>query len=106
MDSEILLGKRDGAQCGAVLENGILVEVHIEGPSEEPAYGDVYAGIVRRVQPGMNAAFVDIGAERTVFVPEARPAPHRLSAFQTLREGARVMVQIAREAPPGKGALG
>jgi ribonuclease G len=45
----------------ALLEDGQLVELFVERPETERNVGDIYKGIIRRVTPGMQAAFVDIG---------------------------------------------
>jgi ribonuclease G len=45
----------------ALLENGSLVNLFVERPEHERHVGDVYKGIVRRIMPGMQAAFVNIG---------------------------------------------
>jgi ribonuclease G len=45
----------------ALLEDGVLVNLFVERPENERNVGDVYKGIVHRVMPGMQAAFVDIG---------------------------------------------
>lgn len=52
----------------AVLENGSVVEFHVERLSERGTVGNIYKGKVVRVLPGMQAAFVDIGLERTAFI--------------------------------------
>ncbi len=52
----------------ALLENDAPVEVHVERSSERGVVGNVYRGRVVRVLPGMQAAFVDIGLERSGFL--------------------------------------
>jgi ribonuclease G len=52
----------------ALLENGTPVEIFIERKSERGVVGNVYRGRVVRVLPGMQAAFVEIGLERTAFL--------------------------------------
>jgi ribonuclease G len=61
----------------ALLENGTPVEVYIERNAERGVVGNIYRGRVVRVLPGMQAAFVDIGLERTAFlyVNDALPRP-------------------------------
>ena len=61
----------------ALLENGTPVEVYIERNAERGVVGNVYRGRVVRVLPGMQAAFVDIGLDRTAFlyVNDALPRP-------------------------------
>lgn len=52
----------------ALIEYGTLVEFHIERPDEKGLVSNIYKGVVKRVLPGMQAAFVDIGLERTGFL--------------------------------------
>jgi ribonuclease G len=55
----------------ALIENGIIAELHIERRGAQPrggAVGDIYLGKVTRVLPGLQAAFVDIGLERAAFL--------------------------------------
>ncbi|MBI3178355.1 MAG: Rne/Rng family ribonuclease [Deltaproteobacteria bacterium] len=52
----------------AYLEGGVAVEVYIERRGERGVVGNIYRGKVVRVLPGMQAAFVDVGLERTAFL--------------------------------------
>lgn len=52
----------------ALIEYGNLVEFHVERPAEKGLISNIYKGVVKRVLPGMQAAFVDIGLERTGFL--------------------------------------
>jgi len=52
----------------AWVENGVLQEVWIERANKRGLVGNIYIGKVDRVLPGMQAAFVDIGLERTAFL--------------------------------------
>ncbi len=52
----------------ALLENGELVELHIERSGEQGIVGNIYMGRVVRVLPGMQAAFVDVGLDRAAFL--------------------------------------
>jgi ribonuclease G len=52
----------------ALVEHGNLVEYYLERPAEKGLVGNIYLGKVVRVLPGMQAAFVDIGLERTGFL--------------------------------------
>jgi ribonuclease G len=52
----------------ALIEYGNLVEFHLERPAEKGLVSNIYKGVVKRVLPGMQAAFVDIGLERTGFL--------------------------------------
>jgi ribonuclease G len=52
----------------AVLENGKLEEFQVEHPSEERIVGGVYKGVVRNLEDGLQAAFVDIGLKKNAFL--------------------------------------
>ncbi|MDY7037858.1 MAG: Rne/Rng family ribonuclease, partial [Thermodesulfobacteriota bacterium] len=52
----------------AIVENGTVVELHIERKTGYELMGNIYRGRVVRVLPGMQAAFVDIGLDRTAFL--------------------------------------
>jgi ribonuclease G len=55
----------------ALIENGIIAELHIERRGATPVggtVGDIYLGKVTRVLPGLQAAFIDIGQERAAFL--------------------------------------
>lgn len=52
----------------ALIEHGELVEFYLERPTEKGLVGNIYFGKVVRVLPGMQAAFVDIGLDRTGFL--------------------------------------
>src|SRR6201996_7656606 len=52
----------------ALIENGIIAELHIERETSKGTLGNVYLGKVSRVLPGMQAAFIDVGLERAAFL--------------------------------------
>ena len=52
----------------AVIENGAVQELHVERALERGLVGNIYAGRVVRVLPGMQSAFIDIGLERAAFL--------------------------------------
>jgi ribonuclease G len=52
----------------ALVENSVLVELHKEKINSSFMVGDIYLGRVRRIVPGMNAVFVDIGHEKDAFL--------------------------------------
>ncbi len=127
MRKQIIINSTPSEVRVALLENGILAEVHIERASEEAAAGNIYKGKVLRVLPGMQAAFVDIGLEKAAFLhasdvmsgePTAvgdeatdDPAYDKERSFRShapieekLRRGDEVTVQIAKEPMGTKGA--
>jgi len=68
MSSEILINSTSYEVRIALVENGHLAEFHLQRPTEKGLVGNIYRGRVVRVLPGMQAAFVDIGLERTGFL--------------------------------------
>jgi ribonuclease G len=52
----------------ALIEDGIIAELHVERTRNKTTVGNIYLGRVTRVLPGMQAAFVDIGQERAAFL--------------------------------------
>ncbi len=66
----------------AMLEDGRLAEVLYEQEEEERVVGNIYLGRVSDVVPGLDAAFVDCGIEKNVFLKDqaARHRYHQYSA--------------------------
>lgn len=71
MSEEILINVTPQETRVAVVENGVLQEVLVERAKSKGLVGNVYKGKVVRILPGMQAAFVDIGLERTAFLHAA-----------------------------------
>ena len=68
MATELLINATSFEVRVALVEYGNLVEFHQERPAEKGLVSNIYKGVVKRVLPGMQAAFVDIGLERTGFL--------------------------------------
>ncbi len=68
MSSELIINSRSYETRVALVENGVVVELHIERDSGRELVGNIYRGRVVRVLPGMQAAFVDVSLERTAFL--------------------------------------
>lgn len=68
MSTEILINSKRYEVRIAIVENGTLSEFHLQRPSEKGLIGNIYRGKVVRVLPGMQAAFINIGLERTGFL--------------------------------------
>ncbi len=68
MNNELIINaNRDGTRI-ALLGDKKLVEYHREEKDKQFNVGDIYLGIVRKVVPGLNAAFVDVGHEKDAFL--------------------------------------
>jgi Ribonuclease G/E len=94
---ELLISAGPGEWRAAWLEDGVAAELHVERGDTLPA-GSIHLGRVLRLVAGLDAALVDIGDARPGFLPV------RVGGME-LSEGARIVVQIRREAQRGKGAL-
>ena len=68
MSKELIINARPQETRVALVEDSILVELHTERKTGQELLGNIYVGKVTRVLPGMQAAFVDIGVERTAFL--------------------------------------
>jgi ribonuclease G len=64
----------------AMLEDGLLVELHEDNGDQDYAVGDIYVGKVRKVLPSLNAAFVDIGHGKDAFLHYLDLGPQYLSS--------------------------
>jgi Ribonuclease G/E len=95
---DLLIGAGPGEWRAAWVEAGVAVELYVERGDTAPA-GSIHLGRVVRRTPGLDAALVDIGSERPGFLPLGDAA-----ADGRLDEGARVIVQVRREAQQDKGA--
>ncbi len=68
MSKELVINVTQNGGRIALLEDRRLVEFHQESNSDNFIVGDIFLGIVRRVVPGLNAAFIDIGYEKDAFL--------------------------------------
>ncbi len=68
MSEEILVNLTPQETRVAVVDNGVLQEIHIERERTRGLVGNIYKGKVVRVLPGMQAAFIEIGLDRTGFL--------------------------------------
>ena len=68
MDNSLVINSTRSEVRVAILENESTVEVYIERKADRGVVGNIYRGRVVRVLPGMQAAFVDLGLERTGFL--------------------------------------
>lgn len=115
MTEEILINVSPREVRAAVVDDGVLRDLLIERASRRGLVGNIFKGQVSRVLPGMQAAFVDIGLERTAFLhasdialPQNLPAGMQDQPQPNIRElvheGAEILVQILKEPIGNKGA--
>jgi ribonuclease G len=115
MSEEILINVTPQETRIAVVENGVLQEVYIERTRRRGLVGNIYKGRVNRVLPGMQAAFLDIGLERTAFlhasdiinqpVEWSSSEERRVGQIAELvKEGQELTVQVLKDPLGTKGA--
>jgi ribonuclease G len=110
---EILVNVTSGEVRAALLENGVLQEVYVERAGRRGVISNIYLGKVSRVLPGMQAAFIDIGLERTAFLHASDIARGNAvnvseddlpSIRDLVREGDDLLVQVVKDPLGNKGA--
>jgi ribonuclease G len=112
LKEEILINVTPSEVRAALLENGVLQEVYIERAARRGLISNIYKGRVLRVLPGMQAAFVDIGMERTAFLhasdiaagPPQNGSGELPNIRDLVREGDEIMVQVVKDPLGNKGA--
>jgi len=113
MHEEILINVTPQETRVAIVENGMLQELLLERKSRRGLVGNIYKGKVRRVLPGMQAAFIDIGLDRAAFLhasdvmhkrAESNCDSEELPIAQLLSEGQTLLVQVIKDPLGTKGA--
>ena len=106
MDAEILMNVTPTETRVAIVENGVLQEIFIERTNHRGLVGNIYKGKVVRVLPGMQAAFVDIGLERSAFIHVADlvGGAENDAIAQLIHEGQSLIVQVTKDPIGTKGA--
>jgi ribonuclease E len=98
----------------AIVDGQKLIDLDIETAGKEQRKSNIYKGVITRIEPSLEAAFVDYGNERHGFLPfkevsrsffqnpDADPA--RVSIKEALREGQELIVQVDKDERGNKGA--
>ncbi|WP_228467620.1 Rne/Rng family ribonuclease [Peribacillus sp. JNUCC41] len=96
----------------AVLENGVLRKLEIMPPQKRSTVGNIYLGKVTKVLPGMDAVFIDYGAEKNGFLhrdeipsfQQTKKTDGKASIGQFVHQGEKLLVQVTRDETGTKGA--
>lgn len=122
VNTEIIVNVHPLEKRVAVLEDNRLVELFVERKDHQNPVGNIYKGIVKDVLPGMGAAFIEIGLERTAFLhysdivldfleiyeddkPHKRLNPDDSSQIgKLLKSGQEIVVQVHKGPIGSKGA--
>lgn len=119
----ILISKTPYEKRIAIMEDGELAELVVEGLSSNRVLGNIYKGVVQKVLPALKAAFIDIGLEKAGFLhqddaidrnaqlrrdfgdgDDEEGVEEQISIDEILEEGQEIMVQVVKEPISTKGA--
>lgn len=120
MNKRVIIDMGLSEERVAVIEDGRLVEIHIERIEDDKIVGNIYKGKVTNVLPGIEAAFVDIGIEKNAFLHVDKNADDHDEDIEEITENSsftnsksdldkikvhqEIIVQVVKEAIPPKGA--
>ncbi len=108
MSEQILINITPQETRVAVMQQGVVQELHIERASSYGMVGNIYQGRVCRVLPGMQSAFVEIGLERAAFLHVAdiwqQKQDEEKPIEKLLYEGQTLLVQVIKDPIGTKGA--
>ena len=88
MNRELIINAAPQGVEIALLEDKKLVEIHIEKPNSQFVVGDLYLGKVKKLVPGNNAAFVDVGFEKDGFLHYTDLSPFARSIIKFTQSAA------------------
>ena len=97
----------------AIVDGQTLYDIDIEQPSKEQKKSNIYKGRITRLEPSLEAAFVEYGGDRHGFLPlkeisrdyfQAGVDHNKASIKELLREGQEIVVQVDKEERGNKGA--
>ena len=115
MTSKILINAVDSEEIriAKVIDNK-LEEFRIESAAREITHGNIYKGIITRIEPSLQAAFVDYGAERNGFLQKQEihsdyfqetPSGETSSIKHIIKRGQEILVQVTKDPRMKKGAM-
>lgn len=109
MREEILVNVTPQETRVALMQQGSAQELHVERAGSRGLVGNIYMGVVSRVLPGMQSAFIQIGLDRTAFLHVAdlwgsRNGYESRPIEKILHDGDRLLVQVIKDPIGTKGA--
>ena len=110
----MLINAQHPEECRVVvLDNNVIQDYIVEHSSREQIKGNVYLGVINRVEPSIEAAFVDFGGKKYGFLPfkdvlkesyiHTGEKKAKLRIQDVLIRGQRILVQVAKESRDAKG---
>ena len=117
MSSKMLINAVEAEEYRvAIIKNGLLEGFYMDTSTAEQKIGNIYKGIVERIQPSLQACFVNFGGDRNGFLQASDIHPEYYSNQQDLgkddsthaiekmvRKGQELLVQVTKEMPGRKG---
>ncbi len=98
----------------AIVKNKKLTNLNIETSLNKKTKGNIYKGKISRVEPSLEAAFIDYGKEKQGFLPfkevaqsvydDTQPKDDKLTIADVLKEGQEIIIQVEKEERGNKGA--
>ena len=97
----------------AIVDGQKLIDLDIESAAKEQKKSNIYKGVITRIEPSLEAAFIDYGADRHGFLPFKEVSRSyfqpgvdagRASIKEALREGQELIVQVDKDERGNKGA--
>ncbi len=114
MTTKILINASDPEECRiAKVKDSKLEELHFETTAREITHGNIYKGVIARVEPGLQSVFVDYGAERHGFLQKHEIHSDYYQDNHTgedsiknlVKKGQELMVQVVKDPIMKKGAM-
>jgi ribonuclease E len=114
MSTKILINAVDPAECRiAKVKDGKLEDFHTETAGREVTQGNIYKGTITRVEPSLQAVFVEYGAERNGFLQQHEihsdyyqdPSSKDQSITNLVKRGQELLVQVTKDPVMKKGAM-
>lgn len=111
--NQLIINANSREKRFALVKNGEVEKIYIEQPGQQSLVGNIYLGIVEKVIPGMNAAFINYGEELNGFLQKDKLASYVQSEDENrasrsissyVHQGEKLLVQVEKDAAGTKGA--
>ena len=96
MNNDLVINATESEIIIALLEDKQLVEIHKEKKNKKFSVGDIYLGKVKKIMPGLNAAFVDVGYDKDAFLHYQDLGPQ----FATLNKYVQICIDNPKNVNP------
>lgn len=108
---KIIINEKGRETRCAIFEEDHLVEIHQSNSSDNEIVGNIYIGRVKKVLPGMQAAFVDIGLSQNGYLhrndllsfQQSKQTEAKQSISHYVKEGEKILVQVVKVGTEQKG---